>query len=305
MKSLVMNTTFILSLLLVIACNPASDKANNNSSSEAFIIEKPLKEYWYSGKAEISSYELSQARYGELHKGKAVMVFVTEPFSKNSYTKADNPSDDNVSVMKLNFTKKFNTGIYPYSMMTSTFFPFEDGEQSLKISSSSQEWCGHTYMDMKNTEDLEFNINSYFEGESKENIRLNKTSLEDDIWTKIRLNPKKLITGETKLIPSFFYLRLMHKELKGYSCKLSKKKLSDSTTSYTLSYPELDRVLSIIYETTFPYRILSWEESYSSGWGVKKQKLKTEGKIIKTIKSDYWNKNGNSNSNLRKELGLE
>ena len=84
------------------------------------------KAYWYNNEAEISSYALSQARYGEVHKGKAVLVYVTEPFSPDKNTKADAPSDGNISVLKLNFMKKFNTGIYPYSMMTSIFFPLRE-----------------------------------------------------------------------------------------------------------------------------------------------------------------------------------
>jgi len=39
--------------------------------------------YWYQGKAELTSYTLEQARYGEVHPGEAVLVFVTEDFSKS------------------------------------------------------------------------------------------------------------------------------------------------------------------------------------------------------------------------------
>ena len=31
--------------------------------------------YWYAGKAEITSYSLQQARYGELRDGHAVLIF--------------------------------------------------------------------------------------------------------------------------------------------------------------------------------------------------------------------------------------
>ena len=34
--------------------------------------------YWYTGLAEITSYSLEQARYGEIHKGSAVLIFVSE-----------------------------------------------------------------------------------------------------------------------------------------------------------------------------------------------------------------------------------
>jgi len=55
---------------------------------------------------------LEQARYGEIHKGRAVTIFVTEPFSKSKQVKLDDykaAGDDRANVMKLNMTKNFNT----------------------------------------------------------------------------------------------------------------------------------------------------------------------------------------------------
>ena len=60
--------------------------------------------YWNQGKAELTSFELQQARYGELHPGSAVLIFVTEPFSKTKQVKLDDPRrapDDAVEVLKL------------------------------------------------------------------------------------------------------------------------------------------------------------------------------------------------------------
>ena len=85
-------------------------------------------DYWYQGKAELTSYDLEQARYGEIHPGHAVLIFVTEDFSRSKHVKLDRPQsagDDAVKVLKLNFMKKFNTGIYPYSMMSSMFTPID------------------------------------------------------------------------------------------------------------------------------------------------------------------------------------
>lgn len=287
----------LLSFFLLSTC---SDRTPGHSEA----ISQNGKSYWYNGDAEITSYQLNQARYGEMRNGKAVLVFVTEPFSPTKYVKADHPTDNDVSVLKLNFTKKFTTGIYPYSMMTSTFFPFENGKHSLKISSSSQEWCGNTYMELKNKKKYEIQLNSYFEGESFNKKLLDKHLLEDDIWSIIRLQPDQLPTGEMEVIPSFFYLRFMHKEAKTYSCHLSKNTKGD-TVSYSITYPELDRSLTIQFENASPYKIIGWQETYYSGWGNKRKKLTTTATRIKTLKIDYWNKNSNAFSGLRDELGLE
>ena len=287
-------------LLLLTSC---LNSGSNETTSPP--LNASQKEYWYNNEAEVTSYDLKQARYGEIHSGHAVLIFVTEPFSTEKNTKADNPTDEDISVLKLNFTKKFTTGIYPYSMMTSTFFPFENGEHSFKVSSSSQEWCGHTYMELRNKRLYEVTIDSYFEGESIQNLRLSKDKIEDDVWTIIRLDPEKLPVGSTMMIPSFMYLRLLHQETKAYPCELKRETTNDSLSTYRIHYPDLDRTLSIQYETAFPHCIISWEETYASGWGEKKKKLTTTARRIKTIKTDYWTKNANENSGLRDTLGLK
>ncbi len=79
----------------------------------AVPLTQEFKDYWYAGKAEISSYQLKQARYGETREGNAVLIYVTEDFLPDAQVKADNQNESNVPVLKLNATKKFNTGNYP------------------------------------------------------------------------------------------------------------------------------------------------------------------------------------------------
>lgn len=285
----------IISIFILSACA--------NVTEPQTTMDPKKESYWYAGEAEITSFKLKQARYGEIREGNAVMIFVTEPFSKKSMTKADRPSENDPSVLKLNHTKNFNTGIYPYSMMTSSFVPFNEGKHSLKITSSSQEWCGHTFMELENKSKFEIETRSYFEGETGE-INLSKEYLEDDIWSLIRLRPESLAEGTGKMIPSFFYLRMSHAETKAYNCTMKKSKLDDGTSSYEINYPELERTMVINYETEFPHKILGWNETHFSGFGSGKKKMVTSGERIKTIKSAYWGKNGNKDEFLRGELGL-
>lgn len=293
-------------LSLLIASFLFTSCVNENiESNEMLAPTNPLaQEFWYDGKAEISSYKLEQARYGEVHEGQAVMVFVTEDYSKESWTKADNPTKADVPVMKLNFTKKFNTGIYPYSMMLSTFFPFNNGKHAVKVSASMQEWCGHTYMELRNKKQFEVRVDSYFEGESKENLKLDKTYLEDDFWNMIRLNPKNLPIGNEKVVPSFFYIRLSHVDLKAYDCQLSTQPNGEST-EYQFEFPDLERTVTITYETAFPHKILGWNETYYSGWGDSRKELTTNAELIESIRVDYWSKNTLADSTYRQQLGLD
>ena len=152
-------TPFIFSFLLFFCANPEAKKESNTSNKVAQSIEKHPKfnDYWYAGKAEITSYKLSQVRYGEVHTGTAVNIFVTEDFLPEKQVKADYKNNSNVPVLKLNSTKKFTTGIYPYSLMTSTFSPIDVNQQAIKISFSAQEWCGNTFVQLNKKD--KFNIN--------------------------------------------------------------------------------------------------------------------------------------------------
>jgi hypothetical protein len=119
---------------------------SSNARVNRLVETDEFKSYWYSGKAEISSYKLDQSRYGEQHDGSAVLVFVTEDFSNDKQVKLDNPEAavaDKISVLKMNFTKNFVTGIYPYSMMLSVFKSVSGNyTHAMKATMSSQEWCG-------------------------------------------------------------------------------------------------------------------------------------------------------------------
>jgi hypothetical protein len=309
MKKIMKYFNALCVLFVFTACTPSQSQ---NEKAERL---PDFNGYWYAGEAEISSYELSQARYGEIHKGEAVMVFVTEPFSKSKQVKLDNwrdQSDDNVSVMKLNLTKKFLTGIYPYSMMMSTFTPVSGDKypDPIKVTTSSQEWCGHTFMQL-NLEDNNYRLRgfSYFESEGDVDINVPNVILEDELWTRVRLNPESLPVGKVELLPSTFYLRLRHQEAKPalantlFSEMITSNFSSSPHSKYEIRYADRSRSLSIYFESTFPHTILGWEETYLSGFG-KPEKLTTTAKRINTIKSAYWGKNSNKDRVIRKELGL-
>ncbi len=278
--------------------NAQVEGANSRSLSEEF------KSFWYNGEAEISSFHLEQARYGEIHQGTAVLIYVTEPFSPIGQVKADKPTDKDISVLKLNFTKKFTTGIYPYSMMTSSFLPLNEKSHLIKLTSSSQEWCGHTFMQLNNRENYELTTFSYFQSEGDKNLQLKNDLLEDEIWNLIRISPNEIPTGRVAIIPSFFYLRLSHNEIKSYEATIHREVNNSGDGVVVILYPQLNRKLKIIYKKNFPFDILSWEETYRSGWGSSAQILTTKATRIKTLKLDYWNKNSVLDAKLRESLGL-
>ena len=305
-----------LSALLLASCQQQSEDRSETPSEEKRASQeqtseagpkKPLsqefKDYWYAGEAEITSYRLQQARYGETRDGKAVLIYVTEPFLPEIQVKADQSNAKNIPVLKLNATKNYLTGIYPYSIMTSCFYPVYDNQHALKISFSSQEWCGQVYTQLNNRSTFEVMSHSYFESEADQNLKLEKTILENELWNKVRIAPKDLPTGDFEVMPSLEYLRLSHKEIKAYAAKLSLKE-TNGVQVYTIAYPELQRTLEIRFSTEFPYPIEGWSETFTSGFGDQAKQMTSTATKMKTLKTPYWRQNSNKYLSLRDSLGL-
>lgn len=288
---------------------PSRDDASDPAIPAGDIgpLSDEFGDYWYQGLAEITSYNLEQARYGEIRNGEAVLIFVTEPFSRSKQVKLDNAGDagdDEVTVLKLNHTRNFVTGIYPYSMMTSVFTPVSEGPMPLKITGSSQEWCGHTFTQLnRSASGYRARLFSYFESEGDQDGELPETMPEDGIWALIRINPDRLPTGDIQLIPSAVYQRMSHSDLQPYAATASLTE-DDTLRSYRVDYPDLDRTLAIHFSADFPHQISGWEETRMSGFGEGRRMLTTRATIKAREMLPYWELNSTADVRYRERLGL-
>jgi len=276
-----------------VGCNSTQKDIETPEEVKKRTVSEDFGSYWFQGEAEITSYSLQQERYGEMREGTAVLVFVTEDFLPEVQVKADEQNPKNITVLKLNKMKNFITGIYPYSIMTSTFSPVYEETHAIKVSNSVQEWCGHVYSQINNRTQFEVTSHSYFENEADENFTLEKTWLEDELWTLLRIDPALLPQGDLEIIPSLEYTRLRHKEIKAQNAKAVLTK-NDSLSNYTVNYPEADRTLRIWFGTESPFTIEKWEEQIGD--------YITKAEKINDIKSSYWNKNKNEHEVLRDSL---
>lgn len=272
-----------------------------------------LSDYWYQGKAEINRYALQQNRYKDVHPGEAVVVFVTEDFLTDKQVKNDNYTNPNsVGIIKTNFLTRFTTGIYDYSIMSSVFTPTDvrNHPQTLKVTNSVQDWCGQTFMQInKGNNDYEVQLRSYFESENDQDFTVKDVLLEDEIFNRIRMNPAALPKGKMKMLPTATISRLLHLEFKPYTVKLQYENYTGedftgvNLSVYCIEYPDLQRTLEIVYETTEPYAIVGWTDSYPS---VFDKKIRTTiAKRTHSILSPYWSKNGLADEQLRTKLGLD
>ena len=295
--------TYFYGLLLFFALGSCNQAAISQNGKPGLYESDEFKNYWYAGKAEVNSYNLDQSRYGENRAGKAMLIFVAESFSKKKQVKLDDPDNagnDKTSVMKLNYTKNFITGIYPYSMMLSSFTPISRNQDpnTLKVTMTSQEWCGHVFSQM-NLEGNKYDISSYsyFEQEGDAQFTSKATLLEDELFNLIRVDPENIPQGKIKIIPGLFFTRLKHDNLKPQDATLTREKAEDKT-KYTIKFP--DRLLTIYVDNSFPHQILGWEEEFSE----RGEKFKTTATLDKTLFTDYWRKNKNEFVPLRDSLGL-
>lgn len=268
--------------------------------------------YWHQGTAEISRFSITQARYGNTYTGDAILIFVKEDFLPVRQVKYEGRStgESPVPILKLISTREFITGIYPYSIMTSVFAPFASNGRSYKITGTTQDWCGQTFMQLNNN-DTAFAVTyrSYFEDEGDRNFIVGPEMLEDELFIMARTNPRGLPVGEISMLPSVHCVQLRIKEFYPHtgtatrSVQFIPELSADSVQVYSIRYHDVPRVFSIIFEQRFPHTILAWEETEGNLNG-DEPPLMTRAVRTHTIMSDYWNKSAPADSVLRKSLGL-
>jgi len=299
-----------LAALFQIRCGSSSDNRPDASKegpappSSAALTSQPtpvgFNDYWYQGKAELSTYDVQQERYGEMRTAEQVNVFVTEDFSKKKQVKLDDAASagtDRVPILKWNAVRRFHTGIYDYSIMTSVFSPV-DGSNALKTTCTVQDWCGQVFF-QTNLEKSGIRAQnfSYFETEGDLDKKLPLVWLEDELWTKIRLDPAAIPTGTYSIIPASTYLRLRHKPLQPEAAEVQLATTNNEST-LTIRYVNIQRTLLIRFEAASPYRILGWEETGNG-------QLQSKGTLKSSLMSAYWSQHDNASSGLRDSLRLK
>ncbi len=275
---------------------------------------KNFKSYWYGYGAEISRYQLTFSRYGVPREGNAILIFVTEDFLPNQQVKAEifNSRKKSIPILKLNSIHRFETGVYDYSIMQSIFTPIlfsQTKASTYKVTTTVQDWCGHVFSQLNlQKEFYKGTVFSYFEKEGDKQFYLKKALLEEELWMKIRINPKALPEGEFECIPSSLTSTIRHmtpKVLKAKATLSIEKVDKQSLYRYTIEYLFIPRKLSIYFTQGFPYHIISWEEIQELSFRKKKILAKTKAVRTHALMLDYWNHNSLKDEKIRSKLGLK
>lgn len=270
-------------------------------SASLGAMEETFRTYWYDQGAEISRYELRQSRYGEVRAGDAILLFVTEPLSTTGQVKSDDPdAADAVEGLKLNARRTFTTGIYPYACMTTVLQPIADGgPHPLKVTTSVQEWCGHVFEQINRLKDgWRYRLLSYFEDEGdQDRVIAEPVWLEDELWTRLRLDPDAIPTGRVRLVPGALARRFGHIRAQAEQAVCSITARDSGLRELALRYTDIQRELRITFDGEFPHEIIRWSETV--GGEV------TTAERTHRVYGPYWEWNGTRFEQKRQELGLD
>ena len=172
---------------------------------------------------------------------------------------------------------------------------------------SAQEWCGHTFTQL-NLTDPGYRLRqfSYFEREGDVDREVMPDLLEDEIWTRLRIDPASLPVGRVNILPGTMASRLRHTEIVPVEAEMRFMEMPPDSEGkkmrrYVLEYTDPPRTLMIDYRADFPYEITGWSETYNDFGNV----LTTTAKRTNVLRTDYWSKHSTTDTILRKELGLK
>jgi len=267
--------------------------------------------HWGDGKAELNGYRLRQPRYGALRDGTAVLIFVTEDFDDAARVKDEGrgaAQGEVYPVLKLNAVRDFQTGIYDYNVMTSTFVRVGAPWSVVKVSFSSQEWCGHVYRQMlPRSGSIDDTWHSYFQGEADGRRRLGYPDggiLGDAVPILIRGWTGWLARGGSRdvpWLPTQLDARFRHRSPEWGRATVTRSASprevkvpagNFSVDEWTVAVSGGETTVWLV-EAAAPWRIVGW----SRGDG-------ESAELLGTSRMPYWSLNGPGGEARLEELGL-
>ncbi len=290
---------------------------NGTSPGTAPMFDNAFWKVWSDGQAELAGYDLTIPRYTKPRRGVAVTIFVTETFTGSLRVKSDagkHPPSDEYPVMKLNLVKDYQTGIYDYNEMTSSWVALqpERGRSSgspVKVSFSRQEWCGNTYHQLLfDPASVRAVRHSYFDGDADSQLEMlyPPEGVSEDtllLWARGMAAPR-LTPGQSKtapVLPSVAFARGLQKD-PWQQAVFSRSPQSQSLTVpagtfeievWTVRIGSQD-TRSFYVEKAFPHRILKWESSSGE-----------HAEMIRCSRMKYWELNQPGGETALQQLGLK
>ena len=267
--------------------------------------------HWSDGQAELATYRLTQPQYGEAREGTAVLVFVTERLDPATLIKTESDPSQGRAVFKLNDMRDFQTGVYDYHTMTSTFLALEGPSVPavpLKVSTSVQEWCGHSWERLRfDARRIQRMAHSYFEGEGEQDTTWRYPAepvVLDALPLTLRADRERILdpsgSRDVMWLARRVEARLTHERARWRSGQLTRhddrveRTVGDETVTceaWTLTAEEASITWWI--EESMPHRLIGWQTSTGES-----------AQLITTQRMAYWEAQGIADEPMRRGLGL-
>ncbi len=174
---------------------------------------------WDDGRAEVNTYAAHRVQYGKSRSYDAVLIVVKEDFNRKLYVKADPPFEGKplLPVLKLNQIQNYLTENYPYHFLTSVFVQRYRPQRVVKLTNSSQEWCGNTFKELRAWgPKAELEYRSYFDGQGDgvQSLAMAAGDLfEDQLPVSLRaLRFREGLRFRARLLPSLISNRVSPEE---------------------------------------------------------------------------------------------
>lgn len=307
--------------LLLVSCAPSPTLPNiaqKPVNPPASHYDQAFWDTWSDGFAEVSTYELVMPRYGEPREGESILIFVPETFSERQRVKSEagrNPKADEFPVMKLNWQKNYQTGIYDYSEMLSSFLglaPIAGRAEGMlaKSSFTRQEWFGHIFSQaLFDHNRIRVSGANYQDGDADaaQVLEARPDAISEDglaFWAR-GMAPPFLKPGESKDVPFLTSLRSARDARKPMAW--SRINLTRNATLQRIEVPagefeveaysaQLANGRGFIFyiEREAPYRIIRWQ--FTSG---------ESGDMVASERVKFWELNRPGGEEALRTLGLE
>jgi hypothetical protein len=226
-------------------------------------------EYWFKGKAEINFYKASIHKYGFSRPADEVVhILVTEKHKPDLLVKADNWREAGlVDMLKFNYVRRFQTGIYSYREMMSIFFD-QSKLQFAKMTFGSQEWCGQSFKEFVNFQGKSsYHFNTYWDGQGRGSYDV---SLPEDIFLydalPVQLRMLSLSEDEAlqiPLLPGQISSKVQKPKISMASVKVVKSEtITVAAGSFACRLIEISHAAGtdqIWLESDFPQRMIRWK----------------------------------------------
>ena len=270
----------------------AAERVANRDAAAGATASPSFWAAWGDGKAELSGYKVTTRRYGSPRDASVVLIYVTEPMDRRVWIKddaGDVPAEDRVNVLKLNHVLKFQTGIYPYSVMTSVFAPVDGGSPErfapAKIVLSAQEWCGSVYQRLLvKPASYDDDLHSYFHADGERDTPVATppgTLYEDALLVQLRELDGPFADGKDwsgTLVPSLWSSRKSHAPLqpvKGTIRRTDAVRDGAKVTRFVVDAHGVTTTIDV--EKAAPRRVLGWTTSDGE-----------TARLLKTARLPYW-----------------